>query len=770
MDDLKLKFEKFQTSSKNLTELLASQTNEKTSLGYNLKVFTQAMSDCDNYFSSESNCKSWPPGSLYDRFQPSGRYHAVPPPYIGTFMSPKPNLVFNTAPTAVETGHLAFNPFETSIPAATLKPTSLKFDSSGKRRNLKACFVCKSMDYLIKDCDYHAKKMPQPTSRNYTHRGNHKQYVSFTHTNPQKHMVPPAVLTQTKPMRIEQYFLMTDYSLWEVILNGDSHGPTRVVDGVLQLVAPTTAEQKLARKNELEARESNFKSWPPGSLYDRFQPSGRVTGAKAPVVSAAQELSGGYVAFGGNPKGGKISSKRKIKTEKAREEIDQQYVLFPVWSSGFTNPQNNDGDAAFDGKEHDFDAKKPKFEVNVSPSIFIVGQVSPNSTNIFSAAGHSNVAASPTYGRSSFIDASQLHDDPDMPELEDIIYSDDDDDVGAEADFNNLETSIPKEPNRVHQALKDLSWIEAMLEELLQFKMQKVWILVDLPHGKRAIGHTQEEEIDYEEVFAPVARIEAIGLFLAYASFMDFMVYQMDVKSAFLYGTIEEEVYVYQPPGFKDLEHPDKVYKVVKALYGLHQAPRAWYETLENYLLQNGFQRGLQVKQKKDGIFISQDKYVAKIVRMFGLNKGKSANTPIDTEKPLLKDLNGEDVDVHTYRSMIGSLMYLTLSRPDIIIAICACVCFQVTPKASHLHAVKKIFRYLKGKPHLGLWYPKCSPFDLVAFSDSDYAGAILDRKSTTRGCQSLGCRLISWQCKKQTVVATSSTEAEYAAAASCCA
>nr|GEU88804.1 hypothetical protein [Tanacetum cinerariifolium] len=271
-----------------------------------------------------------------------------------------------------------------------------------------------------------------------------------------------------------------------------------------------------------------------------------------------------------------------------------------------------------------------------------------------------------------------------------------------------------EEPKRVHQALKDQSWIEAMQEELLQFKMQKVWILVDLSYGKRAI----------------VARIEAIRLFLAYASFMGFMVYQMDVKSAFLYETIKEEVYVYQPLGFEDPDHPDKVYKVVKALYGLHQAPRAWYETLANYLLENGFQRdkidqtlfikrqkggillvqiyvddiifgaknkdlcksfkklikdkfqmssmgeltfflGLQVKQKKDMIFISQDKYVAEFLRKFRMIEGKSASTPIYIEKPLLKDPDGEDVDVHTYRSMTGSLMYLTSSRPDIMFAKC---------------------------------------------------------------------------------------------------
>ncbi|GJX57791.1 putative ribonuclease H-like domain-containing protein [Tanacetum coccineum] len=280
--------------------------------------------------------------------------------------------------------------------------------------------------------------------------------------------------------------------------------------------------------------------------------------------------------------------------------------------------------------------------------------------------------------------------------------------------------------------------------------------------------------------------------------------------------------------GFEDPDHPDKVYKVVKALYGLHQAPRAWYDTLATYLLSNGFQRGqidqtlfiksqkghillvqiyvddiifgstkkelcdefeklmkdkfqmssmgeltfflgLQVQQRKKGIFISQDKYVHEILRKFNYSDVKSASTPTDLEKPLVQDGDADDVDEHLYRSMIGSLMYLTASRPDIMFAVCACARFQVSPKTSHLLAVKRIFRYLKGKPSLGLWYSKDSPLELVAYTDSDYAGATLDRKSTTGGCQFLGNRLISWQCKKQTVVATSTTEAEYVAAASCC-
>nr|GFA10598.1 hypothetical protein [Tanacetum cinerariifolium] len=249
-----------------------------------------------------------------------------------------------------------------------------------------------------------------------------------------------------------------------------------------------------------------------------------------------------------------------------------------------------------------------------------------------------------------------------------------------------------------------------------------------------------------------------------------------------------EEVYVTQPPGFKDPDHPDKVYKVVKALYGLHQAPRARHETLSNYLkLCTAFEKltkdkfqmssmgeltfflGLQVIQKEDGIFISQDKYVHEILKKFNYLDVKSASTPVDLEKPLVRDEDTNDVDVHLYRSMIGSLMYLISSRPDIMFAVCACARFQVTLKTSHLLAVKRIFRYLKGKPTLGLWYPRDSPFKLVAYTNSDYAGATQDRKSTTRGYQFLGNKLKSWQYKKQTMVTTSTTEAEYVATASCC-
>ncbi|GJR69428.1 putative ribonuclease H-like domain-containing protein [Tanacetum coccineum] len=468
-----------------------------------------------------------------------------------------------------------------------------------------------------------------------------------------------------------------------------------------------------------------------------------------------------------------------------------------------TEEPANEGER--NGQEKEGGASNKEVSI-VSPSISVVGQ--------------------------SFVTTDDLPTDPLMPDLEDTtnllntgIFSGiyDDEDVGVEADLNNLETTMniseehamvsyinkqrrtnhkdyqnclfacflsKKEPKKVIQALIDPSCIEAMQDELLQFRLQKVYRLVDLPKGKHAIGtkwvyrnkkdkrgiivrnkvrlvaqgYTQEEGINYDEVFAPVARIEAIRLFLAYASFTGFIVYKMDVKSAFLYE---------------------------KALYGLHQALRAWYEALSTYLLENRFRKGtidktlfikkdkgdillvqvyvddiifgstkkslcvefkkmmhkrfqtssigeltfflgLQVKQKYDGIFISQDKYMADILKKFDFFSVKTTSTPIETNKAFLKDEETEDVDVHLYRSMIRSLMYLTASRPDIMFAVCACARFQVTPKVLHLHAVKRIFRYLKGQPKLGLWYPRDSPFDLEAFSDSDYAGASLDRKSTT--------------------------------------
>nr|GEV05325.1 hypothetical protein [Tanacetum cinerariifolium] len=326
--------------------------------------------------------------------------------------------------------------------------------------------------------------------------------------------------------------------------------------------------------------------------------------------------------------------------------------------------------------------------------------------------------------------SSKLPFDSDIPALEDIstfnFLSEHEDDDKL-VDMNNLDTTIQVSPvltTTVHkdhpldQTLVDLPNRKRATGTKWVFRNKKNERGIMIRNKERLVaqGHTQEERIDYDEVFAPIARIEAIRLFLAYASFKDFVVYQMDVKSDFIYRKIEEEVYVCQPLRFKDPGFPDRVYKVEKALYGLHQAPKAWYETLSTYLLDNGFQSGKIDKT----LFIKRHKEV------------KIASTPRETQKPLLKDEDDEEVNVYMYRSVIGSLMYLISSRPDIMFVVCACERYQVNPKVSYLYVVKRIFRYLKGHPKLGLWYLKDFPFNLVAYTNSDYGGASLDRKSTT--------------------------------------
>ncbi|GJX38834.1 putative ribonuclease H-like domain-containing protein [Tanacetum coccineum] len=442
-------------------------------------------------------------------------------------------------------------------------------------------------------------------------------------------------------------------------------------------------------------------------------------------------------------------------------ELVKDYILLPLWTADppYSQDLKSSHDDGFkpssdDGKKVDEDPRKESEckdqekndNVNNTNNVNTISStVNAASTNEVNAVG----------GKTKI----KLSFDPNMPTLEaDSIFdfTRDDEDDSVVADMNNLDTTIKtqtrkmsknleehgfvstiqqrtnhkdlqnclfacflsqEEAKKVTHALKDPSWIEAMQEELLQFKLQEDERGIVIRNKARLVaqGYTQEEGINYDEVFSPVARIEAIRLFLACASFKDFVVYQMDVKSAFLYEKIEEEVI------------------------------------------------------RKDGIFISQDKYMTEILKKFGFTDVKTTSTPMETQKLLLKDEDGEEVDVHLYRSMIGSLMYLTSSKPDIMFAVCACARYQVNPKVLHLHAVKRSFRYLKGQHKLGLWYPKDLPFDLVAYIDSDYAGASLDRKSTIGGCEFLGSRLISWQCKKQTVVANSTIEAEYVAASSCC-
>nr|GEU86564.1 putative ribonuclease H-like domain-containing protein [Tanacetum cinerariifolium] len=733
------------------------------------------------------------------------------------------------------------------ILATTPKPTSPKSNCSSKRKNRKTCFVCRSVDHLIKDCNFHTKLKTPPIPRNYAHKGYNKQHASFTKNHPQKHIVPSAVLTKSKPVSVTA---------------------ARPVSAVVPKIMITRPKHARSLNTKYNSTIRRHKTHSQSSKTSNSSP--KVTAAKAQVnrvlVTKPQNKTPYELLHGRTPSigfmrpfGCPVTILNTLDPLGKFEEkgtgptwlfdidsLTRTMNYQPITAGNQSNP-STERDADFNGKEHD--AEKSESAVNLSPSssalsgeqddikkkdkgkshvkyftgnrdfnenfedysedssnnvsadgpiVPTAGQNYFDSTNPISAVGPSNTNTSPTHRKSSLQDASQP---PDMLEREDIAYSDHGN-VGTEADFNNSETSITVSPIPITRTHKDHPVAQIIGDLSLTIQTRSMTRVIRDQGGLSQIFnddfHTcmfacflsqEEPNRVHQALKDPIARIEAIRLFLAYASFMGFMVYQIDVKSAFLYGTIKEEVYVCQPLGFKDPDHPDKVYKVVKVLYDLHQAPRDWYETLAKYLLENGFHRGqidqtlfikkqkgdillvqIYVKQKEDGIFISQNKYVAEILKKFGLTEVKSSSTPIDTEKPLLKDPNGEDVNVHIYRSMIGSLMYLTSSRLDIMFAVYACARFQVTLKVSHLHAVKRIFRYLKAKPHLGLWYPKDSPFDLVAYSDSDYAGASLDRKSTTGGCQFLGCKMISWKCKKQTVVATSSTKAKYVAGASCCA
>ncbi|GJS75009.1 putative ribonuclease H-like domain-containing protein [Tanacetum coccineum] len=422
----------------------------------------------------------------------------------------------------------------------------------------------------------------------------------------------------------------------------------------------------------------------------------------------------------GTRSNGFAGTKSNDNAGQARKETEhvKDYILLPLWNvnppysqdpkssqDDGSKPSSDDGKKVDENPRKDSECKDQEKEDNVSNTnnVNVVG------TNEVNAVG----------GKTSI----ELPFDPNMPALENYSIFDlskDDEDDGAEADMNNLDTTIQVSPIPTIRIHKDHP-ID-----------QVIW--------RFAVSYTnKKDDKEFEGTWEEPKKIE-------------------------------EEVYVCQPPGFKDPDFPDRVYKV---------------ETLSTYLLDNGFQRGkidktLFIKRHKGDILLVQV-YVDDIIfgstkkeLCFAFEKLTHEKFQMSSMGELtfflgLQDKDGKEVDVHMYRSMIGSLMCLTSSRPGIMFAVCACARYQVNPKVSYLHAVKRIFRYLKGQPKLGLWYPKDSSFDLVAYTDSDYAGASLDKKSTTGGCQFLRCRLISRQCKKQTVVANYTTEAEYVAASSYC-
>nr|GEW64494.1 hypothetical protein [Tanacetum cinerariifolium] len=674
-DELKLKLDKFQTSSKNLSKLLASQITNKPGLGYDNQVFNTNVFEYDELISSESDV-SMPTSPVHDRYKSGERYHAVPPPYTGTFMPPKPDLVFHDAPTTHETVLTILN-VETSTtqpnkdlsqsnrpsvkqvehptPAENFRKDIPKSRSHRHGWNRKACFVCKSLIHLIKDRGYYENKMVQKPFRNNAMRGT--DYARMTYPHPHRHVVPTPVLTRSR------------------------------------LVPLTAARPVTTDVNVVQGVKGNWGNPQQASKDKGVIDSGcsrHMTG-NISYLSDFEEINGGYVAFGGNPKGGKITGKGKRRTGKlyfddvyffkelkfnlfsvSQKCNKRNSVLFTntecvVLSSDFkladenhmllrvpreNNMYNVDlknivllGDLTclsakatldesnlwhrrlghinfktmnklvkgnlvrglpskvFNTYAAAFEVKEPQSAVHVSPSscdktkkrddktkreakgkshvdcpqdtpVTAVGPDSTNSTNTFSAAGPSNNDVSSNFklgGKSSFVDPSQYPNDPNMPALESITYSNDEEDVGAEADFSNLERT--PQPRSMTRMVKEEGKRAIGSKWVFRNKKDERGIVVRNKARLVAQGHIQEEGIDYKEVFAPVARIEAIR--------------------------------------FEDLDYPDKVYKVVKAVYRLHQAPRAWYETLANCLLENGFLRGkidqtLFIKKQKGDILLVQ--------------------------------------------------------------------------------------------------------------------------------------------------------------------
>ncbi|GJU79919.1 retrovirus-related pol polyprotein from transposon TNT 1-94 [Tanacetum coccineum] len=390
--------------------------------------------------------------------------------------------------------------------------------------------------------------------------------------------------------------------------------------------------------------------------------------------------------------------------------------------------------------------------------------------------------------------------------------------------YNSVLSKV--EPKNFKSAITEDCWFQAMQDKIHEFDRLQVWELVprldcvmiialkwiykvkldeysDVMKNKARLvakGYRQEESIDFEESFALVARIEAIRIFIANAASKNMTIYQMDVKTTFLNGELKEEVYVCQPEGFVDPDHPTHVYRLKKALYGLKQDPRAWYDTFHGFFWktndiifsstdpkacdifsnemsskfqmsmmgQMSFFLGLQVSQSPRGIFINQSKFALEILKKFGMDSCDPVDTPMVDRLKLDEDPLGIPVDQTRFRSMVGSLMYLTASRPDLVFAVCMCARYQASPTKKHLEALKRVFRYLRGTINWGLWYPKDTAMALTAYADADHAGCQDTRRSTSGSAQFLGDKLVSWSSKKQKSTAISTTEAEYIAMSGC--
>nr|GEU41206.1 putative ribonuclease H-like domain-containing protein [Tanacetum cinerariifolium] len=821
-DDLKLTLEKFKGSSKNLSRLLDSQQSDKskTNLGYdNQGVDSQVLENQVN-----------------DKYKAGEGYHAVPPPYTGNFMPPRPDLSFaglddfafkskisetvtsvhetktsasKTSKESMEKPKIARRNFvlivaithsgkvsvttakQSSLRASTLTSTARYVNTAATRPTVNGGLTSLFAKTTTDESDlWHRKpghinfKTMNKLMRGNLVRGFLQRFLKMT-----IHVLPVKKESSTKPPFCQMKGIKREFSVSRTpqqngVVKRNNRTQIEAVRTMLAyLLLPTTFWVEAVNtacyvQNKVLVTKPHNKT-PYELLIDRSPNIDfmKPFGCHVTILNTLDHLGkfegkadeGFLVGYSINRRGPEwlfdIDSLTKSMNYDIQSSDDKDVDEAPgKRDEGVSKGSGIDNQERFNSSTQDVNIAKPS--------------INTANTNINIGSLNNNIVGS---------------NDPRMPNLEETsIFDDvyDDREVGVEADINNLELSTIVSPiptTRVHKdhpkeqiirdlnlatqtkrtinfseenamaihALIDPSWIKAMQEELLQFKLQKVWTLVDLPNGKRVIGTKwvfRNKKDERGIVVRNKTRLVA-------------------QENRFRRGTIDKTLFIKKDRGDILLVqvYVDDIIVGSTNKFLCYEFEQMMHKRFQMSSMEElTFFLRLQVNQKDDGIFISQDKYVADILKKFDFATVKTASTPMEPNKALIKDAEAKDVDVHLYRLMIGSLMYLTASRPDIIFVVYAYARFQVTPKTSHLHAVKKIFRYLRGQPKLGLWYPRDSPFNLEAFSDSDYVVASLDRKSTTGGCQFLGKRLISWQCKKQTIVANFTTEAEYVAAASC--
>nr|GEX06876.1 putative ribonuclease H-like domain-containing protein [Tanacetum cinerariifolium] len=719
--------------AKDETEDYALMAFNSSNSGLNTKI-TSCLKVCEESYAKlkklyDEQQEQHEDSHMNDRFAKVEGMHVVPPPMTGNYMPPKSNF-------GIDESKFIYGSKQSTTSESDAKTSDFNYcDSSSSEETLET--VPKPVESKLKVVNEPKVRSDAPIIEEYESDSD-DEYVSkasVEHEKPSCAFINTVkhVKTPKKTIQDQDIFSIACYVLNKVLVTKPQN---------------KTPYEILTGKFEEKSNEWFLVGYSLSSKAFRHitaeNKANKTTGLKEANNSAA--IKSLKVKNGDEKLNEDIDS--KTNEEPSLKEMNGDQKLNEDTGSKINEEPVDQADQAFleelerlkrQEKEANDAAKtlRKTFAQNTEDLLFQTGAARASSTNFV------NTASTPVNAASTPLNDASIptnQNDSQIPALEDIYDHSRDgiftsasyDDEGVVADFTNLESTV-----NVYRNKKDERGV------VVRNKTRLV-----------AQGHRQEEGIDYDEIFAPVARIEAIKIFLAFASFMGFILYQMDVKSSFLYGKIDKEVYVSQPPGFIDPKFPNKVYKVVKALYGLYQAPRAWYATLSTFLVQSGYRRGLIdntlfIKKDKKDIMLVQvyvddivfgstkkswcDEFEALMKNMFQMNsmgeltfswitsQAERRCTPIETKKPLVKDEKAADMDVPLYRSMIGSLMYLTASRPDIIE----------------------------------------SAFDLEAYSDSNYARENLDRKSTTGGCQFLGRRLISWECKKQTIVATLTTEAE---------